>query len=301
MNKILLTFILFFFTMNINAQEYFVNAESGLNVRETANLNSKRIGKLIHKEKVEILEKGTNKISIVDENKELYGFWFKIKSKNISGYVFSGFLTKDNFYEEIEIKEIENKTQDKKGVEKTKITSTTLNSNQRVKEKDSENKKEIQKVEKTSDISDLNQSPEQKVYRNLTDLKKYNGFEKISGQILGDSNSGITLAYIKKDSLNVLVLEEIIRTNSNKVNYSILDEVHLIFKSSDQSYVALTECDLLENPDDRIIFSLVENNKDNDISDKILKAWFIDLNENKFERIESTKIKCIDKWFGYDG
>jgi len=108
MNKILLILILLFFTRNSNAQEYFVNAKSGLNVRETPDINSKKIGKLIHREKVEILKKGNNQISIIDDNKETYGFWFKIKSKKLSGYVFSEFLTKSNFYEEIKIKEIEN-------------------------------------------------------------------------------------------------------------------------------------------------------------------------------------------------
>jgi len=192
-------------------------------------------------------------------------------------------------------KDSENKTEEKKRVQKTEIIATHL------KEKESEIRKESQKSETTSNTSDLIQSSEQKVYRNLTDLKKYDGFEQVSGQIIGDSNSGIALAYIKKDSINVLVLEEIIKTNSGKVNYSILDEVHLIFKNSDQSMVALTECNLLENTSDRLIFSLVENNENNDISDKILKAWLINLIEDKFEKIEPTKIKCIDRWYGYDG
>lgn len=108
MDKILLLLIFVFFTQKSTAQEYFVNAESGLNVRENADINSRKIGKLTHKEKVEIIEKRNNKISITDNNKEIYGFWFKIKSKNSSGYVFSKFLTKSNFYEEIKIKEIDN-------------------------------------------------------------------------------------------------------------------------------------------------------------------------------------------------
>ncbi|WP_271407361.1 SH3 domain-containing protein [Tenacibaculum soleae] len=106
MNKILL--ILFFVTINNNAQEYFVNAKSGLNVRENGDLNSKKIGKLAYTEKVEIIEKNNIETSIVDNGKEIYGFWFKIKSKNINGYVFSKFLSKSNLYEKIKIKEIEN-------------------------------------------------------------------------------------------------------------------------------------------------------------------------------------------------
>ena len=161
-------------------------------------------------------------------------------------------------------------------------------------------KKEIKKIE-TDTVSNLNHSSENTIYRNITELKKYNGFEKVSGQVLGNSNKA--LVYIQKDSLKVLVLEEIIKNSSNEVNYSILDEVHLIFKSesSDQYIIALTECDLIENPDDEMIFSLVENNEDNEVSDKVLKTWIIDLNQGEFKEIKTEKVKCIDIWFGYDG
>jgi hypothetical protein len=107
------------------------------------------------------------------------------------------------------------------------------------------------------------------------------------------------LVYIQKDSLKVLILEKIIKNSSPKPSYSILDEVSFIFENSDQ-YIALTHCELIENPDDKIIFSLVKN-EEVEYFNKILKTWIINLNENKFKEIETGKVKCINEWFGYDG
>ncbi|SEC78051.1 hypothetical protein SAMN04489761_3558 [Tenacibaculum sp. MAR_2009_124] len=124
-----------------------------------------------------------------------------------------------------------------------------------------------------SDTKPISKNDSENVtFRNITDLEKYNGFEKVSAQVLGNSDKA--LVYIQKDSLKVLILEKIIKTSSPKPNYSILDEVNLIFKNSDQ-YVALTQCELIENPNERMVFSLVEN-EDVEFFDKILKTWFID-------------------------
>ncbi|MEH1009490.1 hypothetical protein VDP25_17260 [Winogradskyella sp. ECml5-4] len=166
----------------------------------------------------------------------------------------------------------------------------------------SDSKIELEKEKSNSELnSDRNQNSkndsENVTFRNITDLKKYNGFEKLSAQVLGNSNKA--LVYIQKDSLKVLILEKIIKNSSPKPNYSILDEVSLTFKNKDQ-YIALTQCDLIENSDDKIIFSLVEN-EEVEYFEKILKTWIIDLNENKFKEIETTKVKCVNEWFGYDG
>lgn len=98
---------------------------------------------------------------------------------------------------------------------------------------------------------------------------------------------------------NWLVLEKIIKNSSPKPNYSILDEATLTFKNSKQ-YIALTPCDLIENPNDKIIFSLVEY-EDIEYFNKILKTWIIDLKENKLKEIETNKVKCINEEFDYGG
>ncbi|MDA9070986.1 hypothetical protein N9K09_02505 [Flavobacteriaceae bacterium] len=161
-----------------------------------------------------------------------------------------------------------------------------------------EKEKSETEFKSVSDTNPISKNDSENVtFRNITDLEKYNGFEKVSAQVLGNSDKA--LVYIQKDSLKVLILEKIIKNSSPKPNYSILDEVNLIFKNSDQ-YVALTQCELIENPNERMVFSLVEN-EDVEFFDKILKTWFIDLKENKFKEIESKKVKCENEWFGYDG
>ena len=138
---------------------------------------------------------------------------------------------------------------------------------------------------------------EKKIFREVTELEKYKDFEELSGQMLGDTD--MSLAYIQKDSLKVLLLEKVIMDSNGKANFMILDEVKLVFKTSDQ-HIALTQCDLIENLDNKMVFSLVEN-EEVEFFDKILKTWIIDLKENKFKEIETKKVKCVNEWFGYDG
>ena len=113
------------------------------------------------------------------------------------------------------------------------------------------------------------------VFRNITDLEKYKGFKKVSAQVVGDSNKA--LVYIEKDSLKVLVLEKIIKTSSPRPNYMVLDEVSLVFENSNsKQYIALVQCELIENSLEKNIFSLVEN-EEVEFFNNILKSWIIDL------------------------
>ena len=134
-------------------------------------------------------------------------------------------------------------------------------------------------------------------FRNITELEKYKGFEKVSGEVL--SRSDKALVYIQKDSLKVLILERIIKNSSPKPNYSILDEVSFISKNSEK-YIALTSCELIENSQNEVIFSLVED-EDVEYFKTILKSWVIDLEKEVFKEIKSKKVKCNNIHYGYDG
>ena len=98
MKKIL--FLLFIQVTSIYAQtELLVLAKSGLNVRINSDLQSDKIGKFIYAEKVEVLKKTNKFLNITDNGKIIKGEWYKVKGKSesnkiITGYVFSGFLTK---------------------------------------------------------------------------------------------------------------------------------------------------------------------------------------------------------------
>jgi len=73
----------------------YVNSVEGLRVRKEPNINSERIFLLNHLEKVTILEKG-NYVTIDDIN----GNWVLIKTANITGWVFDGYLGQKKDFQE---------------------------------------------------------------------------------------------------------------------------------------------------------------------------------------------------------
>ncbi|SIR43045.1 SH3 domain-containing protein [Maribacter ulvicola] len=90
---------------------FFINASTGLIIREQANSNSKRIGKLPYGSTVQVLKKTEVKKQIIDNNDTINGTWVKIKYNNFpyivsklkseyeyeeEGFVFNGFIEKLN-------------------------------------------------------------------------------------------------------------------------------------------------------------------------------------------------------------
>ncbi len=100
MKKITCLFALLLFSIQLLAQnELLVTAKNGLNIRVAPNLNSEKLGKFNYAEKVTVLEKTNQNFEIIDNNTTIKGAWFKVKgtsttNNNITGYVFSGFLSK---------------------------------------------------------------------------------------------------------------------------------------------------------------------------------------------------------------
>ncbi|PQJ15333.1 SH3 domain-containing protein [Aureicoccus marinus] len=80
----------------LSAQQFrYVQAESGLVVRDKPSLSSTRLGKLAYGEKVMVLNFTGIQLSILDEGKTIKGEWYQVSGKSQKGYVFSGFLTED--------------------------------------------------------------------------------------------------------------------------------------------------------------------------------------------------------------
>jgi len=98
MKKSILT-IVFLSFLSIGFSQQFVTAESGLLCRESPN--GRVVGKFAYGTAVEVIEFTKERLSIVDDGKEISGFWVKVKgvSENTMGYVFNGFLTYDTHYE----------------------------------------------------------------------------------------------------------------------------------------------------------------------------------------------------------
>ncbi|MDZ4146720.1 MAG: hypothetical protein U1C58_00400 [Flavobacteriaceae bacterium] len=158
-------------------------------------------------------------------------------------------------------------------------------------------KQPVSETNKKSEIL-LIENEDQTVYRKITELDKYKGFTEIVGMVLDGTDKA--LSYLQKDSLQVLVLEQIIRDNPSKVNFKILDEVQLIADKS-KLFSEPTDCKMADKSNEKFIFGIAKN-QDKEYFDKdhILKVWKIDLTENKFIEIESEKVKCFNHWFGYD-
>ncbi|MBO6710300.1 MAG: SH3 domain-containing protein [Balneola sp.] len=94
----LITAFLLLTLPGLGQDRMYVTAKSGLIVRESPSLESKKLYTLKHNTMVLISEKTGIKITITDEDQEIHGEWLKVLSldhDDTQGYVFSGFLTSE--------------------------------------------------------------------------------------------------------------------------------------------------------------------------------------------------------------
>ena len=89
-------------------QDYaYVNADSGLTVRERPDIGASKLGKLMYNEAVEVVEKTDVKLVVVDDGNKVSGEWVKIKMngyQDLKGYVFNGFLSETKIPKIVNIK-----------------------------------------------------------------------------------------------------------------------------------------------------------------------------------------------------
>lgn len=100
MKKITFTlFILVQFNLLLAQTELLVLAKNGLNIRSDSDLSSEKTGKFNYAERIKVLEKTDKYFEVIDDGKTVKGQWYKVEGKSqtneiVTGYVFSGFLTK---------------------------------------------------------------------------------------------------------------------------------------------------------------------------------------------------------------
>nr|MBC7613139.1 SH3 domain-containing protein [Pseudopedobacter sp.] len=74
---------------------------NGLNIRSTCSLNSKIVSEIKFGSKVEVIDDTLSNVPLSIKLKfsptNMTGFWVKIKSNNIEGYVFDGMLSQINY------------------------------------------------------------------------------------------------------------------------------------------------------------------------------------------------------------
>lgn len=71
-----------------STQKKTVTAKAGLNVRDKPDTNGKKLGLVPYGEEVEIVETGTDEVTIGDKT----GHWVKVKWKKLNGWAFDAFL-----------------------------------------------------------------------------------------------------------------------------------------------------------------------------------------------------------------
>ncbi|WP_299249056.1 SH3 domain-containing protein [uncultured Lacinutrix sp.] len=106
--KHFITAILLLFVAFSYSQDYaYVNADSGLTVRERPDIGASKLGKLMYNEAVEIIEKTDVKLVVIDQGNKVSGEWVKIKMngyQDLKGYVFNGFLSENKLAKIVNIK-----------------------------------------------------------------------------------------------------------------------------------------------------------------------------------------------------
>lgn len=163
-----------------------------------------------------------------------------------------------------------------------------------------ENESQVANTESNSKINkNSNLDNNGQIFRDITQLEKYKGFTKILGSVLDGTDKAI--AYIQKDSLQVLVLEQIIRDNPSKVKYKILDEVRLIADRS-KLFSEPTTCKIIDGPDEKFVYGIaIDQDKEFFDINHLIKVWVVNLKEGRFKEIEAAKVECYNHWFGYKG
>lgn len=99
--------LLLLVTLSYGQNYAYVNADSGLTVRERPAIGASKSGKLMYNEAVEVIEKTDVKLIVVDEGNKISGEWVKIKmngSQGLQGYVFNGFLSENKMPKIINVK-----------------------------------------------------------------------------------------------------------------------------------------------------------------------------------------------------
>ena len=107
MKKLILLYFLLA-ALTTSAQEtLFVNAPSGLIIREKPSKASERIGKFEYGDRIKVIEKTSIDIKIIDDDKIIPGYWTKVEGikHQQKGFVFSGYLSPEAINKGDETKE----------------------------------------------------------------------------------------------------------------------------------------------------------------------------------------------------
>jgi hypothetical protein len=133
-----------------------------------------------------------------------------------------------------------------------------------------------------------------KEYRTMAEFEIMNGFAEQVGIML-ESFDGkeYGLAYYKKGDLHVITFDRVIRHPDGTTSYSVLD-ILAINGLGNTQYVKCALC-RLHGKNDTEIVSIYRYQEGVQFLTKISKAWRANRKTEKFERIDTKGIDCINE------
>ncbi len=132
-----------------------------------------------------------------------------------------------------------------------------------------------------------------KVYKKPQELPFFKSFTDIGGLVMEPTNTGYTLNRITNGKCTYILLEKIINPNSRgTIYYKLLDTLNLGMIDIKKTLVMLEGCMINNKSDSEIIATVKNANKEKFSS--VLKAWRANRKTNKFEKILSKGISCVD-------
>ncbi len=131
-------------------------------------------------------------------------------------------------------------------------------------------------------------------YYKLNELKAFKDFKcQQSRTVEGLYKSKFGLDHYKKDNINLIIFDEIVRYDKGKPIFKMLDILEIKDLKKDEE-IDFTLCTLDKKTDNEII--TIFKHDDKDVFKKIIiKAWRANRNIGKFEIINDIKeIECIE-------
>jgi len=138
-----------------------------------------------------------------------------------------------------------------------------------------------------------------KEYRTLTEFDVYKGFEDVGGVMIENlNNTDYGMGHLKKNTIDLIAFEKILRQQSGSTRYILLDILEISGLQSDQ-YIAYGLCRYNEKPDSEII-AIYNYEEDVEYYKSIVKAWRANRKSGCIESIEVKGIDCINEGYGVE-
>ncbi len=132
------------------------------------------------------------------------------------------------------------------------------------------------------------------VYRRIDEVVAFKGYQEQEGSMLNPTSDNYGISRIAKLGYNILVFERII-PDGIKVRFKLLDTLH-IGRLTQRRAVIPVLCDLNKKNDSEIVALVIMD--DNEYFTKVIKAWRANKRTNRFERISTKGISCLNDGYG---